>query len=641
MLIPRLAGWIAGSLLITGVLMSSQSAHAACIDAPDTETRKLQHLVPADPNQALARADSALRAQAGSSTNASAMAWLQAVRAQAFTLLELDGDARAAAAAGLTLVSNPRDPVRFVLVSLDAQNVYDAAGIAQAMEQVQASAALLAPDVRVSVCSLITLGTLQFRHDQSDLAISTLMQAYGAAGGAGLREQRVLAAEALSSVMRDIGDYTQALQLNSEVIDWNQRLGADLALSVSLYLRGNILAEMRDYEPASRAFEESRQISVRLKDTLGVAFSDMRLCEIHTELGSFGQARTNCASALETFVSTQTKDMVLQTRSLIAALDLEAGRSRQALATLDEILAEGAAGLPPRLVYSVYRLRARANADLKQFAAAYADLNVYTAKYVAASDARRAREISGLRARFETDREVERNARLQRELEQSQQRQRVLRRLTWGAISAGMLVIGLLAIMLASTRRHRRQLTQLANVDGLTQLPNRRRTAELANKAIRHTAASGKPLTLALIDLDHFKIINDELGHAAGDEVLRRFAELSRHVVRTSDIIGRWGGEEFLLLMPHTTLDLALGVVERLRTRALDIALPAGRTSLKVSLSAGLACTDEKPRTLDELVAIADAALYRAKQEGRNRVNLGGRECDLDSPETAHTLAQA
>ena len=185
--------------------------------------------------------------------------------------------------------------------------------------------------------------------------------------------------------------------------------------------------------------------------------------------------------------------------------------------------------------------------------------------------------------------------------------------------------------MLYETRRHRRQLSKLANMDAMTKLPNRRHIADLAARAIVEAAATRSPLTLALIDLDHFKVINDELGHAAGDQVLCDFARLSRENLRATDTIGRWGGEEFLLLMPNTPPEWALGIVERLRSLAQGIALPSSSPGLKVSLSAGLACTNASLASLDELVAFADAALYSAKEEGRNRVRVDSRTIEADT----------
>jgi diguanylate cyclase (GGDEF)-like protein len=606
--------------MLCGLLLHGRT-EAACIESPDPVVRQLQDLAATDANRALSRADANLR-ELGISAPRQDIAWLHAVRAQAYSALELDGQARAAAADGLKLVLDAREPVHLALLAAHAENVYDAAGIAAAIESVEQVRAANTIEAVADTCLQVTLGTLQYRQDRSDLAIATLTQAYRAADLAGYSKQRMLAADVLSAVMREIGDHKQALELNAEVVAWYESHGETLALSVSQYLRGNIYQDMRDFAAAVAAFEGARALSVSVADNQGVAFTDMKLCEVQIELGQLAAARSRCESALRVFAPAQATDVIKQTQALLAQIDLAEGRSSRALAALDEVLADGARDMPPRSVTPLFRLRARANAVQGNFASAYADLDEYVKRYTNTHEMRSLRQVTGMRARFEVDREIERSAALQRELALSQQRETELRRRTWAAIVAGTLGLALLTAMLIGTRRHRRRLAELANRDGLTDLPNRRHTAQLAEQAIADAEASGRSLTLALIDLDHFKIINDQCGHAGGDQVLRDFAGLSRETLRATDTFGRWGGEEFLLVMPDTTLDVALGVVERLRARALTIRLPSSDTLLRVSLSAGLATKETDVRSLDALVARADTALYRAKEEGRNLVRI-------------------
>jgi diguanylate cyclase (GGDEF)-like protein len=156
---------------------------------------------------------------------------------------------------------------------------------------------------------------------------------------------------------------------------------------------------------------------------------------------------------------------------------------------------------------------------------------------------------------------------------------------------------------------------------------------ELATAALEAAATQIRPLTIAILDLDHFKSINDRCGHATGDHVLKEFARVSRGSLRAGDILGRWGGEEFLLILPDTTLDAALASVERLRALALAIQVPGtDNEPLHVTFSAGLATTADGARSLDEIIARADAALYEAKNEGRDLVRI-----DRESYQTAST----
>ena len=113
--------------------------------------------------------------------------------------------------------------------------------------------------------------------------------------------------------------------------------------------------------------------------------------------------------------------------------------------------------------------------------------------------------------------------------------------------------------------------------------------------------------------------------------MLREFALASREALRSTDILGRWGGEEFLLVMPNTPIEVAHASLERLRTRMFSIRLPSPGTGLKVSLSAGLAFYDESTRSLEDLVARADAALYIAKNEGRDLVRIANGNYEVST----------
>jgi diguanylate cyclase (GGDEF)-like protein len=630
-LVPGRAGVIARLLAVTVACGICLPTHAACFNSPDPAIHAMQSLADNDGNAALTRADAALRDANADSSSAKRRAWLQAVRAQAFSALELDPDARDAANEGLKLVPDNREPVNLALRTILAENVYDAAGIEANSRAIEAARAGQVPGSLADACLLYTLGMLQFREDRADLAISSLTQAYRAHDTPERAEQRILAASVLASVMRELGDYKQALALNSEVVEWNASHGQQLQLSVARYLRGVILLDMREFDAAGLAFMNARALSVAIGDEQGVAYADMRICEAKLEVGDIAAAKPRCENAYKIFSSARSVDTIKQSLALLARIDVAEGRNAAALAKLDSVLANDAADMPPRQVPPLFKSRAQANAALGHHRAAYADLEEYMQRFTTQNEARRVRQASALRARFETDREIERNAGLHRELALSKARQQELKRWTFIAIGACTLVIGLLTTMLVFAKQHRRQLAAFANQDALTGLPNRRRTAERASEALERAADSGTSLTAALIDLDHFKLINDRCGHAGGDQVLRDFARIAREDLRDTDTLGRWGGEEFLLVMPDTTLDVALSVVERLRARALTIALPGAKTDLRVSLSAGLATNEADVNTLDGLVARADAALYRAKHEGRNLVRIDEESFDSAS----------
>ncbi len=181
------------------------------------------------------------------------------------------------------------------------------------------------------------------------------------------------------------------------------------------------------------------------------------------------------------------------------------------------------------------------------------------------------------------------------------------------------------SIAIENERLHRTVKRQ-AITDELTQLSNRRRFTETLAVEVRRAERFGDPLSLVLADLDDFKQINDRYGHQAGDEVLRRFADVLRENVRDFDLPVRYGGEEFAVLLPETGLDGAEQLAHRLQTALLRLRLPEiGGDRPPVTASFGVAAFPAA-RNAEQLLSAADGALYRAKAAGKNRVVSTGED---------------
>lgn len=189
--------------------------------------------------------------------------------------------------------------------------------------------------------------------------------------------------------------------------------------------------------------------------------------------------------------------------------------------------------------------------------------------------------------------------------------------------------------LLIQNEETRQVLEKLANKDGLTGLMNRRHFMQAAEVELQRAQRYRRPVTVAMADLDLFKKLNDTYGHAAGDAVLRAFAELVQDTLRQSDLVCRYGGEEFAFLFPEIGPAETEKLAERLRARcdAMEVPLPDGR-SIKATVSIGLADASECP--IEIALKRADEALYEAKRLGRNRVVLSappvpGFEVELDT----------
>jgi diguanylate cyclase (GGDEF)-like protein len=641
-----LTAGVAGALAVSSLLAIAPGVgNAACLNVDDPAIRTLEIMIHEDPVKAVKQVQSQIDSVTSESpTDPHRIARLYALLAEADQILELDRDAREAAVTGLKYAPAANDLVHLNLLSAMAGNVYDEAGLKEALETVQAVRAGVHPGSLADVCLQISLGTLQYRQDRDDLATLSLTHAYRASAQAGWDAQRVLAADELSHALLNAGDFAQALSLNQEVIDWDFAQKRSMDLSASVFLRGEILRAMNDHVGAILQYENARRISTQLNDSQRIAFSDLRTCQSQIELKQWRAARSRCQNVLQIFTAAKSPDVKKEAQALLARIDLEQGQPLRALLALNQVLDQKGSDLPPRRVAALYELRARILSALGQYKEAFEDLDQFARRNSREADAERIKLSAVLRARFETDRQIEQNASLQSQLDLEKERtQRQTDQLRWIAagVLAGACVIILLTYILIASHRHRRQLVALASHDGLTGLPNRRRSVEIATAALHAAVAQHKPLTVAVIDLDHFKTINDRHGHAAGDFVLREFARVGRETLRSSDFLGRWGGEEFLVVLPDTSLDTAMMSIERLRAAAVQIKLPGSAGDVRVSFSAGLATNESGVKTLDDIVAQADVALYEAKSSGRDLVRISDESFNSASTGVRRALQQA
>jgi diguanylate cyclase (GGDEF)-like protein len=172
-------------------------------------------------------------------------------------------------------------------------------------------------------------------------------------------------------------------------------------------------------------------------------------------------------------------------------------------------------------------------------------------------------------------------------------------------------------------RQQKEAAESLARTDSLTGLANRRAFDEVAELEIQRAVRYGTPLALVIADLDHFKAINDRYGHHVGDEVLKGFARILTTSVRGIDLVGRWGGEEFVVLMPGTGIEEAMQAAERMRLAVAGAPTRVDGKTFGYTASFGVAELLPDVPTMDALLSRTDAALYRAKHQGRNRVEAG------------------
>jgi len=180
---------------------------------------------------------------------------------------------------------------------------------------------------------------------------------------------------------------------------------------------------------------------------------------------------------------------------------------------------------------------------------------------------------------------------------------------------AGQRIIELQSELIAAKETLKEQATH----DALTGILNRRAIMDRLDKDLAHAVRLGKPLGLGMVDLDHFKKVNDTYGHQSGDIVLKEFVKRAQSMIRKYDTIGRYGGEEFLVITPDVDIETSKTIFERIRNSIAEQKVQLEKQKIPVTASLGVAIS-EKNSTADVLMKAADTALYKAKETGRNRV---------------------
>lgn len=168
----------------------------------------------------------------------------------------------------------------------------------------------------------------------------------------------------------------------------------------------------------------------------------------------------------------------------------------------------------------------------------------------------------------------------------------------------------------------KKQLEYLSRTDSLTKIYNRHHLLEKSMETMDTARKHKTNVSLLLLDLDKFKNVNDTYGHLAGDHTLAAFAQIAKKVIRKQDLFGRFGGEEFLILLPDSDLEQAITIADRIRQQISSTPIVVEEGNIQVTVSIGVVSTTAGKHTIDELIYFADMALYQAKNLGRNRYQV-------------------
>ncbi len=594
----------------------------AALSSADIETQSLERSVADDPKAALNQSKIWLQ-EADKRGDTALQVRGQRQLVMAVSALEESTQLAQSAEEGLVLARKLADPQAICeFLSAKATALSSAGKHAEALPLLDEAAVvalnanLKRAQIGVTVTRAYTLSVIGKDTDALEL-LSSAHQSYIDLGDA----------ESARSTLSTIGnsyrreganraDLLRALGYMQQAIFPDAEKSRRHSLSTDYYNMALIYDELKDFDNAKLFLEKSIALSKALNDPIGIAFCNTRLGNLAAENGAWGVALSYADAALPELKRAGDSTMVFNVQRQRAKALANLGRRKESLDALREAekLREG---VPWK--NAVYlRTSADVYGKLGDFEKAY-KFQVEFQKADAASQLQ-AREKDALDAqvKFELKQKEAENALLRARGKESDARRWVL------ALAVGLLLLTLggLGYFLYRQSLENRRYATLALRDDLTALPNRRSILRFAHTQLKLGHENQQAICVALIDIDHFKSINDNYGHAIGDAVLTAFAAACQQTLRKDDRIGRYGGEEFLLILPNFFLPDVPAFFEQLRSAVQQIRVPGLPATYVLAFSMGVVETDSET-SVDGLIKRADDALYKAKNCGRDRFEIG------------------
>ncbi len=429
--------------------------------------------------------------------------------------------------------------------------------------------------------NLVDLATSFRRFGDPQSALNYYRQLEQAYRQGGHEEQAYIVNGEMAIALEELGDFEAAVTKFQQSYNYLKRQGMTVeAAGVSVNMAGSLL-KLDRIEDAKQALERAKPF---VTEQQGGFYSFMQLysADVLLRQGQAEQAMVPLAKAEQSF-----RD-----------ISNDRGLAELYLLKSEVLAAQG--------------LWQESTNVLKSYISLHSELDSKLQSY----------RTTEMRTRFNADRMAKENQRLLESERLKEQEVQILqqnRLLQLAVLILASIIIFIMAILAYKQTGKSRQFQKIAQTDHLTQLANRRYTYQRGEALFNQAKHSGIPMSVILFDADNFKDINDQFGHDGGDKVLQHLASVSQTLIREQDLLGRIGGEEFLLLLPETSREECLKIAERLRQTLAESSPEALAGESRVTISAGVATLNTELQ-FSELLKQADNALYRAKNKGRNRV---------------------
>jgi diguanylate cyclase (GGDEF)-like protein len=438
-----------------------------------------------------------------------------------------------------------------------------------------------------------------------------------------LPEAASLTLQDIGVAYRRLGYADKAREYLNQSIEHEQQVGDHESLFTSTLQLGFVDEETGHYVAALATQQRALELATATGDHQNTGSAKLGIAAVFTDLQRYPEAQATLQSAEADFAAAgdnADKGTVAYERGrALAGL----GQHRKALEEFNRAEIAFDASGNQRYQEQLHQAKARTLEASGQPAQALAEYKNYLTLHDEVTRQRADQQAQMLREQFDSDRSNMENTRLKTEQALKDHQVEALQRVrAWQQAAMGLLAIllGLLALLVIRQLRKLRGWKRMASLDALTGVANRRGIEHFMAAAMRQARTRHEPLAVLALDIDHFKQLNDNFGHAAGDRVLQHVARTCAEALRDADLLGRIGGEEFLVVLPGDTLEQAADVAERLRVRVESLALEDLPAGLRTTISIGVAQMSPRDTNVADLLLRADEALYRAKAEGRNRV---------------------
>ena len=525
---------------------------------------------------------------------------------------------------GLSLISPVRDELYHYLQLSRADALHALGKSSDALAIVDEIAKSVSPStpLELQLQTLNTLGYIQLRLFFSDKALENFQRGYAMAQASTGLLQSADFASMIGLVYVQLNDHTRALPFFVEAARHYQKTGAQYDLANTLYNQGLALLAMDQEDEGLDKLRRSTQLALEVSDLQGAAFGYQRMARYLSDKEKYDEALPMLEVALDIFTTSHNRNMHMTVLANMADIKLAQGEYNAAL-TLQQQAKNMASsdGYLPILV-RLSGQHATIMEAMGRFQDAYSSMVEKDRMQQQMIEQQTSRRLLDLEARFaiaqkEAEYKLleEQNLRQQQDIIAKQKQQKFV----LVVLALLVVLVGLLLVIYNSSRHHRARLEILANHDSLTGLLTRRKIMSEAERIIALNTRHDIPTCLVVLDLDHFKQINDRYGHQAGDEVLLLVASTAQRFFRKTDLLGRIGGEEFMFVFPHTELADARARLTAFAAQLSEGQQTLGYQHLCVTFSAGLVQIN-KQKTLYEMIGDADKLLYDAKAAGRNRI---------------------